>query len=202
MVSAPLKCLVGNDPPNFGIPIFRLSTVYKKGKNEQSLHLWWDRLEMFPGDWPSKTDCSPHTHTHTHNHHPEMWIGQCASHLRCTTPSCICRHYIALGHHHGPTSPIASMLPEPQSYRHMPCTCTDARPTRARNARMTDICVQAPCISVAERQTARYLHTSRMPHAATLSHHNRILACIGIIYWFAPSTVRSCFKKQNAFRLT
>eukprot|EP00955_Chlamydomonas_euryale_P058762 357202-Chlamydomonas_euryale.AAC.24 len=28
MFSAPLKCLVGNDPPNFGIPIFRLSTVY------------------------------------------------------------------------------------------------------------------------------------------------------------------------------
>eukprot|EP00955_Chlamydomonas_euryale_P042542 352352-Chlamydomonas_euryale.AAC.1 len=27
MFSAPLKCLVGNDPPNFGIPIFRLSTV-------------------------------------------------------------------------------------------------------------------------------------------------------------------------------
>eukprot|EP00955_Chlamydomonas_euryale_P072419 361393-Chlamydomonas_euryale.AAC.1 len=27
MFSAPLKCLVGNDPPNFGIPIFRRSTV-------------------------------------------------------------------------------------------------------------------------------------------------------------------------------
>eukprot|EP00955_Chlamydomonas_euryale_P014139 152397-Chlamydomonas_euryale.AAC.1 len=25
-LSAPLKCLVGNDPPNFGIPNFRLST--------------------------------------------------------------------------------------------------------------------------------------------------------------------------------
>eukprot|EP00955_Chlamydomonas_euryale_P011550 124204-Chlamydomonas_euryale.AAC.1 len=28
MFSAPLKCLVGNDFPNFGIPIFRLSTVF------------------------------------------------------------------------------------------------------------------------------------------------------------------------------
>eukprot|EP00955_Chlamydomonas_euryale_P112364 366128-Chlamydomonas_euryale.AAC.9 len=27
MLSAPLKCLVGNDAPNFDIPIFRLSTV-------------------------------------------------------------------------------------------------------------------------------------------------------------------------------
>eukprot|EP00955_Chlamydomonas_euryale_P047453 353694-Chlamydomonas_euryale.AAC.1 len=41
--------------------------------------------------------------------HPEVWMGQCASRWLHTTPPHIRPHQ---GQHHGPTSPIVSVLPE------------------------------------------------------------------------------------------
>eukprot|EP00955_Chlamydomonas_euryale_P050636 354619-Chlamydomonas_euryale.AAC.6 len=94
-----------------------------------------------------------------HAHHPEVWMGQCASHLLHTTPPhirrcgwdsvpVICfahnpplpytlRHY-RMWPPSRPYCTIASVLPELQPSRQAPCTCTNACPTQVRHARVTD----------------------------------------------------------------